>query len=75
MAAQRNSSHFSHILAPVTGVVEWKDTESLARAGGGEEEGSPSVSVTSWSECSSAQGWMRSCLRDEGSGLREDRDR
>lgn len=51
----------------------WDWSGGMARAGVGVEEGSPSVSVTSWSEWTSAQGWMRSCPRDDKSGLREDR--
>lgn len=62
-------------VASETAVVEWKDTESLARASGGDEERSRSMPVTSWSEWSSAQGWIRSCPTDDESGLREDRDR
>jgi len=48
-------------MASMTGVLEWKDTESLGRTGRGNEGGvSPSMSVTSWSEWSSTWGWMRS---------------
>jgi len=48
-------------MAPMTGVLEWKATNFLGRTGRGDKEGVlPSVSVTSWSACSSAWGWMRS---------------
>jgi len=48
-------------MAPVTGVLEWKDTGSVGGTGRGDKEGlSPSVSVNSWSVLCSAWGWMRS---------------
>ena len=58
-------------MAPMTGVLEWKDTGPLGRTGRGDEEGvSPSMSMTSWRAWSSAWGWMRSRLRAYGSGLK-----
>jgi len=47
-------------MAPMTGVLEWKDTGFLGRTGRGDEAGVlPSMSVTSWRAWSSAWGWMR----------------
>jgi len=48
-------------IAPVDGVLEWKDIDFLGRTGRGDKEQvSPSMSVTSWSVWSSAWRWIRS---------------
>jgi len=58
-------------MAPMTEVLEWKDTGSLGRTGRGDEEGvSPSMSMASWRAWSSAWGWTRSQPRAYGSGLK-----
>lgn len=37
-------------MAAMTGVLQWKDTDSLGRTDWGDEEGAlPSMSMTSWS--------------------------
>ena len=65
LASQRHGG-----MAPMTGVLKWKDIGSLGRTGRGDEEVLPSMSMTSWSAWSSAWGWMRSQLRAYGSGLK-----
>lgn len=48
-------------MAPMAGVLGWKDGGSLGRTGGGNKEGaSPLMLVTCWSARSSVWGWMRS---------------
>jgi len=60
----------------MTGVLGWKDADSIGRTGRCDEEGVlPSMSVTSWSAWSSAWDWMRSHLRAYGSELKEEQDR
>jgi len=58
-------------MAPVDGVLEWKDTGSLGRMGRGEEEW-VSSSVFDHLECMELclGGWMKSQPRAYGSGLK-----
>lgn len=62
-------------MAPMTGMLEWKDTGSLGRTEKEEEaDVSFSTSVTSWSAWRSAWGWMRSQPTAYGSGLKREQE-
>lgn len=60
-------------VAPVTGMLEWKNTGFLGRTGWEDEEVVlPSLSITSQNAWSSTWRWMRSQPRSYGSGLKQE---